>query len=169
LKKLKAEFNSACQVDENSSDSDNFKVSSGGKESVTGSEDIFAEDDEETLENEEEDLLQFDFEASISAKKRAINTPHSSSANLNALAQQQQSSSNHLSSQPALVASTASSTATSKPPNEDLFAVDSCDKEKLEVMNKKKKEFAFDMFADDDNDFENVIFILPSNQNKRFT
>ncbi len=100
---------------------------------------MFAED--EILDNEEEDLLQFDFEASINAKKKALNA-NMSSSNLVSMTQQ------------TAQAPQVNPNVITEKINEE-FPMDSGDKEKLEVM-KKKKEFAFDMFADDDNDFENV-------------
>lgn len=126
----------ASQFDENSSDSSTTLADE--KTSGVGHKDekIFP-DEEEDLELGEEDVIKFDFEASINAKKNNLNNV-SSSANLQALA----------------------AGGNTKPPNEE-FAVDSGEgKEKLEVVaamkGTKKKTFAFDMFADNDEEFETV-------------
>lgn len=93
--------------------------------------------DEEVEEDEtDDDLLQFDFEASINAKKKTLNglVPNVSS---NAL----------------LARDTASSQPAS---NMDEVNADECDKEKMDaIKNKQQKEVVFDMFADDD-DYETV-------------
>lgn len=84
----------------------------------------------EADDDEDEEVLQFDFEASMNAKKKTIsNIQPSSSANQ--LAQTAQIS---------LAA-------------EEESTIDSCDKEKLEIIKTKEKkclDTSFDMFADDE-------------------
>ena len=114
------------------------KVSVSVAGTVTNDE---AEDDETA----DEDLLQFDFEASINAKKKTINglVPNMSSS---ALSQSQ-------------VPSTTG--AGNNKPGGDEFNPDSCDKEKMAAIKNKQppQKVVFDMFADDD-DYETVRIVI---------
>lgn len=102
-------------------------------------------DEAEDDETADEDLLQFDFEASINAKKKTINglVPNMSSS---ALSQSQ--------------APSTTGTGNNKPGG-DEFNPDSCDKEKMAAIKNKQppQKVVFDMFADDD-DYETVRIVL---------
>ncbi|CAF0733348.1 unnamed protein product [Brachionus calyciflorus] len=117
LEKLKSEFSAAKTDGANSGDS---AVSTPIKQREL--EEGEADDDEE------EELLQFDFEASINAKKKAL-------ANL----------------VPSSSTSQIAQAVHATPVVEEESTIDSCDKEKLEIIKtKEKKQAAFDMFAEDD-------------------
>lgn len=148
FKKLKADFSAASQIDENSVDSSvnspQIAHKEKDKESTNGEDEL--EDGEE--EDDEDVLDQFDFEASINAKKKAISTIDKKSS---------QSSTPPPQSVPNNVQNALSTTNNSAPingqtaPDEEIL--DACDKEKMEALKNKKKSIGFDMFADDD-DYE---------------
>ncbi len=90
----------------------------------------------------------------MNAKKKAFNnlSTNSSAANLPSLQQQSQQQTNSNAAVATVAASTTATATTTRPES----TIDSCDKEKLENINKKSKKTTatFDMFADDD-EFEN--------------
>lgn len=103
-------------------------------------------------EAEEEVLLQFDFEDTMNAKKKALVVSNSSS-NLTA----------SVVPLPAAAAAAAVALGTSVVKKEEAggvasgtaAALDSCDKEKMDVLKNKEKKPYFDIFADDD-EYESV-------------
>ena len=122
LEKLKSEFNAAKSDGVASGESSAVSTPIKPKELEEGE----ADDDEEEV------LLQFDFEASINAKKKIITNLQPSSST-NQLAQQIQLN----------------------PAVEEESTIDSCDKEKLEIIKTKEKKCSgFDMFAEDE-EYEN--------------
>lgn len=126
LQKLKAQFNSVSQIDDNSSDSMAITPTL-----TTKKESANEEEDEE----EEEVLLQFDFEATMNAKKKELER-----LNQPSVAQQALNVAPHPSSSIKL---------------DDEANVDSLDAEKLDVIKTKTQKIGFDMFASDD-DYETV-------------
>lgn len=137
MQKLKADFNTACQIDETSNDSSSQAAMSPAQQAKekesTNEED--GEDDEE-----EEEVLQFDFEASINAKKTALNSNGLPTV----------SSTNNLSQ------AIPTKSGTSNLPDDNTL--DSCDKEKMQaIKNKEKVSYQFDMFASDE-EYETVSF-----------
>lgn len=154
-KKLKAEFNSACQIDETSNDgtasSTNNNTPSQSELRTGGNGD--ADEDEDT----DDDLVQFNFDESINAKKKALNGDTLvASLSSNALAAQARitGSSDASPSQPQQQQKQES--ASNVQPQQNEANLDECDKEKMEaIKNKQKQTFAFDMFADDE-EYETV-------------
>lgn len=131
LQKLKAEFNSESQIDENSVESTETPMQ--GKESVN---------EEEPDEDLDEKIEQFDFEETMNAKKSTLTSTHNSTNN-------QVVSNQHLQS--------TSITAASSSVNNGLVNKLSNLDENTELMDKdeamkqkKKTTSTFDMFASDD-------------------
>lgn len=158
FQKLKAEFTSAT-LDENSTDSSALTPNPQADKG-----DIGEAEEEELDEGEEEVLLQFDFEDTMNAKKKALVVSNSSS-NLTASVVPLPSSSSSTAAMLALATAAASSSSKVKEEasgaaSGTAAALDSCDKEKMEVLKSKEKKPYFDIFADDD-EYESVSSFHP--------
>lgn len=132
LQKLKSEFNSVSQMDENSTDSMVITPTQSVKQQNINKESANEEDEDE----EEEVLLQFDFEATMNAKKKELAV-----VNQIAASNTQQNQIN------------ANLVPTNSMKVDDEANVDSLDKEKLDAIKTKNQKVGFDMFASDD-DYE---------------
>ena len=135
-KKLKAEFKEAV-VDDNSNDSSMTTTSGGATSGQLKEEtaDKESANEEDQLDEGEEVLLQFDFDDVMNAKKKSMATS-ASAANLPISGSSNQLSTNQIGQQQ------------TGGKDEETAALDSCDKEKMDVLKNKKPHF--DIFADDD-------------------
>ena len=141
------------QIDENSSDSTSQTPTASSATKLEGKDSPSVKEDEEADDIEDEDvLLQFDFEASINAKQKTLNTANSSSNIAGLVPNVSQLTSN-------LSAAQLKSFKTSELIEQEEM-IEACDKEKEEKLGEvinttKTHTTSFDMFAEDD-EYETV-------------